>query len=346
MKAVAVFDRRASAWLSEKLIDDGTIDCQLLDVEEFLLDIEKFDACLYRRDGAKLDVLLLDSCLPAAFLSKIVLRAKEKAPALPVLLLPQLQAQLTHASGLLDGLAPPAVASDVSKVVRYARSRERLQRKLLHAALKDDLTGLYNRRGFRELVKQQVRLARNMKQHLLLFFADLDGLKKINDRLGHHIGDEAIVQAASVIKRSFRKSDICARFGGDEFVALVMEEPRRSGEQIRRRLLNNLHKHASREKRYSLSLSVGMARIDPNTRAPLQQVLMNLMTQADAAMYSHKRTTKATKPRLRVPGAAPAALPKIKTARLNKRPVRGRIDGTGTETWRPVLAERSVGTPP
>src|SRR5882757_6838438 len=180
MKAAAVFDRRESAWLAEKLIDDGTLDCQLVDIEEFLVDIEKFDDALQRLGGAALDIVLLDSALPSAFLTKIVLRMRDKAPGMPVLLLPQLHTQLddaaaTHSSQInrIGETLAHVTSAAVLNALRYARGRERLQRKLLQAALKDDLTGLHNRRGFRQLAKQHLRLARNMKQDLLLFFADL-----------------------------------------------------------------------------------------------------------------------------------------------------------------------------
>lgn len=354
MKAVAVFDRRESAWLSEKLIDDGTIDCQLVDVEEFLLDIDKFDSALNRTDGAAYDVVLLDSALPSAFLTKMVLRIRDKAPGLPVLLLPQLHTQLQKTAGLADtlqsSLAQTARAGAVANAIRYARNRERLQRKLLQAALNDDLTGLYNRRGFRQLAKQHLRLARNMKQQLLLFFADLDGLKQINDRFGHRVGDEALKLAANVFKKTFRKSDISARLGGDEFVALVMEEPTRNSEQLRRRLLSNLHKYASKEQRYSLSLSVGVARIDPSTNTPLHTLLADLMTQADTAMYSQKRNVKpAVQQNVLHAKADSLPLPRIQATQLTKRPVRGKtaIKAKGTDTWLPTGAnERTVGSVP
>jgi len=356
MKALAVFDRRESAWLSEKLIDDGTLDCQLADVEDFLLDINKFDSALLREDGSTCDVVLLDSALPSAFLTTMVLRLREKAPALPVLLLPQLHTQLEKNSGLAQTLQntlnPSPASHAVANAIRYARNRERLQRKLLQAALNDDLTGLYNRRGFRQLAKQHLRLARNMKQQLLLFFADLDGLKQINDRFGHRAGDEALVLAAGAFKKTFRKSDISARLGGDEFVALVMEEPNRDSEQLRRRLLNNLHKYASKEQRYSLSLSVGVARIDPSANVPLHTMLAKLMTQADAAMYMQKRLAKTAVNADKVNAKTDTLpLPQIKTTKLVKRPVvpvrdeaidRTVADINGREKWRPsVFAERA-----
>lgn len=349
MKAIAVFDRRESTWLAEKLLDDGTLDCQLVDVEEFLVDIDNFDRRVERL-GAPVDIVLLDSALPSAFLTKIVLRMRDKAPGLPILLLPQLPTQRSATTANLNGaqLRPPGEPHDklsnaVLSAIRYARGRERLQRKLLQAALKDDLTGLHNRRGFRQFAKQHLRLARNMKQQLLLFFADLDGLKQINDEFGHRVGDEALIAAAAIIKKTFRKSDITARLSGDEFVALVMDEPGRRAERIRDRLLINVDKYAGKDPRYSLSLSVGVARIDPNTGASLHTLLAQLMTQADAAMYSQKRQIKSV---IKDTGRQPvgkhstvsAPPPVVNAPHLMKRPVRGdpALSTGGEDAWMPA----------
>jgi diguanylate cyclase (GGDEF)-like protein len=170
--------------------------------------------------------------------------------------------------------------------MRYALRRQRLQRQLLRLALRDDLTGLHNRRGFRLLAGQRLRLASRTRRSLLLFFADLDGLKQINDQFGHAEGDQALTRAAASFRRTFRKTDITARLGGDEFIALVVEEPGRNAQTICERLRMNLAKCGVRESRYDLSLSVGVARFSPEAAPSLQQ----LMTQADNALYLKKRT--------------------------------------------------------
>jgi two-component system, cell cycle response regulator len=149
--------------------------------------------------------------------------------------------------------------------------------------LRDDLTGLHNRRGFMALAAQHLRCARDMGQPMVMFFADVDGLKSINDRFGHGEGDRALVRAAACIKQTFRKFDLTARLSGDEFVALTVEVPGRSTEAICRRLQSKLAHCSGPE--YKLSLSVGVAHFDPSSPVTLQE----LMTQADAALYRHKR---------------------------------------------------------
>ena len=133
--------------------------------------------------------------------------------------------------------------------------------------------------------KQHLSLARTLKRHLLLFFADVDGLKQINDRFGHHEGDRTLLRVAASLKKTFRKSDATARLGGDEFIAVVLEEPGRSSESIGKRLQFNLQRLAAEEPRYSLSLSIGAARFDPQAATSLH----NLMVEADEALYMQKR---------------------------------------------------------
>jgi len=160
-----------------------------------------------------------------------------------------------------------------------------LDRELRYLALTDDLTCLYNRRGFFAAATQQLKLAQRNAQSVLLFFCDVDGLKKINDTYGHREGDLALIMTADALEQTFRGSDIAARLGGDEFVALALEASNQTQEVVLRRLEKNLKKLNASESRYELSLSVGVARFDPQSAISLGE----LMTQADEAMYEQKR---------------------------------------------------------
>lgn len=161
-----------------------------------------------------------------------------------------------------------------------------LKRELRQLALTDDLTGLYNRRGFFAAATQQMKLACRNQQPLLCFFFDVDNLKKINDSFGHHEGDPAILRAADALEKAFRDSDVLARLDGDEFAALAWEASSQTQEVILRRLEKNLKKSATaNESRHELSLSVGVARLDPKQAVSLG----DLMAQADKAMCEKKR---------------------------------------------------------
>jgi diguanylate cyclase (GGDEF)-like protein len=160
-----------------------------------------------------------------------------------------------------------------------------LDRELRYLALTDDLTCLFNRRGFFAAATQQLKLAQRSGQSLLLLFCDVDNLKKINDTYGHHEGDLALIRTADALEQSVRGSDILARLGGDEFVVLASETSHQTLEIITRRLEKNLKKSRAIEPRYALSLCVGVARFDP--KRPI--TLGELMVQADKAMYEKKR---------------------------------------------------------
>jgi hypothetical protein len=84
VKAIAISDRRASSWFSEEFVVDESIECQLLDVEDFLSDIESLESALHRRKKDKLDVIMLDSALPPALLVKMAIRVRDKSPGVPI----------------------------------------------------------------------------------------------------------------------------------------------------------------------------------------------------------------------------------------------------------------------
>jgi two-component system cell cycle response regulator len=171
--------------------------------------------------------------------------------------------------------------------IRDVTERKRLEEKLQNMSLVDDLTGLSNRRGFFTLAQQQLKIAERTKQRVLLFFADLDNLKQINDTSGHQEGDSALVEVAAVLKETFRKSDIIGRIGGDEFAVLALDTTNETGEVLVDRLQNALDGRGQlTTRKQAFSLSVGVARYDPENPSSLDE----LMARADALMYEQKRT--------------------------------------------------------
>ena len=184
-----------------------------------------------------------------------------------------------------DRRSPAAVNKLLMRAVRCAAKQYMLQAELGNLALTDELTGLYNRRGFTVLAERQLKLARRSGRGLLLFFMDLDGLKRINDSFGHSQGDRALKYTAEALENSFRDSDVIARLGGDEFAVLAIEASDSSESAIRARLGECLGTVNGGESRYSISLSVGAVRFDPRKGTSLRE----LMLQADQAMYEVKR---------------------------------------------------------
>ncbi|MCX5815143.1 MAG: diguanylate cyclase [Proteobacteria bacterium] len=163
---------------------------------------------------------------------------------------------------------------------------KKLEQQLHTMSLTDELTGLYNRRGFSTLAQQQLKITDRTKKDMLLFFADLDKMKHINDTLGHQEGDKALVEIATILKEVFRESDIIGRIGGDELAVLAIDTTDETREVLTNRLHNYLDDYNRPEGRnYTLSLSIGIAHYDPEKPSTLDE----LMTKADRLMYEEKR---------------------------------------------------------
>jgi two-component system, cell cycle response regulator len=273
MKALLIVDGREDFHHPDRtIVDDGSVACDLI-------DIEGLNGRLRSLGAQEPDVVLLDSTWSAARLLKTARRVREAMPNVPVLLLPDLRTK---------SFAPQERGcSAMVKAIRYARRRQRVQEELLYLALRDELTGLYNRRAFRVLARRSLRSAHRLQRQVLVFFADLDGLKRINDRFGHGEGDRALSRAAAGFKATFNnQSDIVARLGGDEFIALVIEEDGRRADDLCRHLRQSVAARGAGESRYALTLSVGVARSDSERANSLSE----LMAQADSALYRDKRS--------------------------------------------------------
>lgn len=174
---------------------------------------------------------------------------------------------------------------------RDVTDKKRQEDALRALSLVDELTGLYNRRGFLTLAQQQLKLARRGHRELVLLFIDMDDFKEINDTFGHHEGDTALTRAADILKHTFRDSDIVARLGGDEFVVLASDTGKTGSEVIINRLRQELRTRNEREGYpYRLSFSVGAARFDPETPPSIE----DLLAAADAMLYEQKKHKRAT----------------------------------------------------
>ncbi len=171
-------------------------------------------------------------------------------------------------------------------VLRDITSRRRFEEELRTISMRDELTGLYNRRGFFTLAEQQMKISKRSKKDLVLLFADLNGLKQINDTFGHQEGDQAIIDAANVLKTLFRESDIVARIGEDEFVVLAIGAPDFSSKLLTERLNRGLDKfNAGNARKYQLAISTGLAIFSPEQPVSIDELLI----QADRLMYQQKR---------------------------------------------------------
>ena len=150
----------------------------------------------------------------------------------------------------------------------------------------DELTGLYNRRGFLALCEQHRKTARRTGKSFSLIYGDMDGLKQINDTYGHHEGSEALRQLADTFKKSFRDSDIIARLGGDEFTILVTDATACNITIPLARLQENLSNYNAQKRHpYQLSVSLGSVCVNPDNDSTIEELLI----EADEVMYENKK---------------------------------------------------------
>ena len=185
------------------------------------------------------------------------------------------------------------IGTQLGRVVERERARKAAEERaesIRSQSIRDELTGLYNRRGFLELARQQLRLAQREGRQALLFFVDLNGMKLINDGLGHDEGDRALVDTADVLREVFRISDVVSRLGGDEFVALMLDADASQVDVFAARIRQAMAtRNAQGLRRYRLSASVGASPYDPE-RA---QTIESLLAHADTIMYEQKRARRA-----------------------------------------------------
>jgi diguanylate cyclase (GGDEF)-like protein/PAS domain S-box-containing protein len=171
-------------------------------------------------------------------------------------------------------------------ITRDITEKKQIEEQLRILSVTDELTGLYNRRGFFTLAEQQLKVARRLGKAVFLLSGDLDNLKELNDELGHQKGDQMLTEAAAVLRESFRESDIIARIGGDEFVVFQMEDAAAFPERIVRRLQKNIDAHNAKKGRdYVMSLSYGVVQCTAERACSVDAMLL----QADKKMYEQKR---------------------------------------------------------
>jgi len=282
------------------LIEDCHADCCLMegmlkdsDAVRFELEtVSRLSTGLARLAGGKFDVVLLDLGLPESSGMDTLKKILEHNLEVPIIVLTgQDDDHLgleTIKEGAQDYLSKGQLDKNVlTRSIRYAIERHHLLSELHNLSLKDYLTGLNNRRGYFLLARQQVKLAKRMRRPVLFVVADLDGMKKINDTFGHEAGDQALIETAGILKKTFRDADIIGRIGGDEFAVCIMEDDTSTAEAITVRMEENVRiANSATTSPYELSISAGIARFDYASQTSFEQML----AQADGLMYEKKRT--------------------------------------------------------
>lgn len=178
------------------------------------------------------------------------------------------------------------VLTNTLEKARLKREIKNAQEKLAMMSIRDELTGLYNRRYFNEVIEKEVSRAARYKTDLVLCMIDLDYFKKINDTYGHLAGDMTLCEIAGMLKKCVRESDLCCRYGGKEFIVIMTNTDTKGAEKVserfRKMVANQLFKYNS--SKFHCTVSVGIASYRPE----LKQSSTELLEAADYALYKAK----------------------------------------------------------
>jgi two-component system, cell cycle response regulator len=237
------------------------------------------------------DVALVDYNLGSVTGVELLRTAVAQGCRIPVIMLTGQADRATdlkamHA-GAADYLVKSRVTSDMlERAIRYARERHRLLEQISALSLTDELTGLTNRRGFLTLAEQRLQLLVRRSCPCLMLFADVDGLKEVNDNHGHEAGDRLLIAAANALQNAFRGTDLIARLGGDEFVVLAEFADNGDVPLLEERLQEKIDEHNQQRPEGAAELSISTGSLPFVTGPTLN--LQGLIAEADSRMLTNK----------------------------------------------------------
>ncbi len=154
---------------------------------------------------------------------------------------------------------------------------------LYDAAIKDEKTGLYNNKFFETLLEMEIDKVKRREEKLSLMIVDIDYFKKINDTYGHLKADEMLAHLAKLLKKTIRKSDVPARFGGEEFFVILPETSIDKAKKLAARLKKAIHSDELLKK-YNITVSGGITQFKP------RDTKIKFKERADKALYQAKET--------------------------------------------------------
>jgi diguanylate cyclase (GGDEF)-like protein/PAS domain S-box-containing protein len=197
---------------------------------------------------------------------------------------PAFQVILTHK-------APDGRCSFLSIIMRDISVQKRHEAQLAHLAHHDPLTGLFNRHRFQEELKSRLAQLRRYGTRGAILYLDVDGLKAVNDRLGHQAGDAFLFSLAALLRERLREVDVVARLGGDEFAVLLSPPDTDQAQTVARRLLQAIRQHTAMVagQPVSCTVSIGIA-LFPQHGVTVDDILAN----ADLALYQAKANGRDT----------------------------------------------------
>jgi two-component system, cell cycle response regulator len=308
------------------IVDD---DVSILDILRQSFSMEGFTCEAFTRAEDALvalerivpEILLTDIVMPGMGGFELVRRAKSLHPSMTAIVMTGFVEEFSYdeaiRSGAADFIKKPFTVQELLVRIKHAKQQDHLRT----LSITDELTGLSNRRGFFAFAQQQMKHARRKGERMVMFFADVDDLKTINDTLGHVAGDRALADAAHIFIETFRDSDIIARMGGDEFALILGNTPDAGIETVLLRLEKHLAEYNTRQDgSFQLAVSVGFSVFDPANPVTVD----DLIREADMRMYEQKQRKKAARNAARASESVTeddgrAAPPKFHVRKKSKR---------------------------
>jgi len=283
------------------LIEDNPGD--VIIIKELLKEVKEFSfklkiasrllTGLKYLEMKEVDVILLDLMLPDSLGLETLNRINKYKPQLPIVVITGLSDKTLAIEAVRKGAQDYLVKEEVSRgmlvrSIMFSIERQQFQKDIEEKANMDFLTGIYNRRGFETLAKRQIEIANRQMKKFYLIYIDVDNMKYINDNYGHLVGDNVLINTAKILNDTFRKSDIIARIGGDEF-AVIIEEEIVSVNSIINRLEEKLREYNTKKNfPFELSLSIGKSIFEPQDPSSFEELLV----RADKMMYKNKKCKK------------------------------------------------------
>ena len=283
------------------LVEDNKEDIQL--ITQYINQSDRLNATIQTVDSIKkaktvmfyeeIDILLIDLNIEGVKFEELFDRFNKDTLSIPYIVITDERDEDMGIEAVQKGAQDYLVRSELSeRILRrgiiYSMERHEILQSLYRTTIIDELTGLYNRRGLHTLGNQQVEIAKRHDDDIFIFYLDLDGMKKINDNLGHDYGDKALIGASKIMHKTFRSTDILSRLGGDEFVAVAVKTQYEFIPIIIQRIKDYIKEENKTLKDYQISMSIGVSKVDLEDESPLDDAIKN----ADKEMYKVKVQNK------------------------------------------------------
>ena len=283
------------------LVEDNKKDIQI--ITEYLNQSKRLDPTIRIVDSIKkaktimfyesVDILLIDLNIQGIQFEELFEHFDKDKLSFPYIVITDERDEDMGIEAVKKGAQDYLVRSELSeRILRrgiiYSLERHDILESLYRTTIIDELTGLYNRRGLYTLGNQQVELSKRQKDDLFIFYLDLDGMKEINDNLGHEYGDKALLYTSEIMHKSFRSADILSRIGGDEFVVIAVKAQFEYIPIIIQRIKDYIKEQNKLLENYQISISIGVSKVDLSHSTPLEEAIKN----ADKEMYKLKAANK------------------------------------------------------